>query len=185
MKETNENKLIQIIYETVEKFIRDWRNSPYEWETEIDIQCEIANRLRQVIKSNGVLILEASYDYIRNGKRKKYSRVSCEPRIYYNDSNGDGKRYSCRPDIVVFDAIDNPDSPPDAEAEKNWPLLWVCEIKYQTEDNYAPQDKNWDSKKMNYLFKQDETKHACCLYFNRKEMVTNLTKIPEDKNGGR
>lgn len=185
MKQDNENKLIDIIYETINKFIKDWRNSPYEWETEIDIQCEIASRLRQAIKSHGVLISEASYDYIRDGKRQQYSRLSCEPRIYYNDSNGDGKRYNCRPDIVVFDVIDNPDLPPDVEPGKNWPLLWVCEIKYQTEDNYALQDEDWDNKKMNYLLEQRETKYVCCLYFNRKEMVTKLTKIPEDKNGGR
>jgi len=180
MKQSNENKLIEIIYETVEKFIGDWRNSPYEWETEIDIQCEIANRLRQLIKSWGLLILKASYDYIRNGRQQEYSRVCCEPGTNYNDSNRDGSRNDCKPDIVVYDDIDDPDNPPDLTPERNWPMLWACEIKYQTEDNCVSQ--NWDIEKMKYLLKQDETKYACCLYFNRKGINMNPIKPAEDEN---
>lgn len=180
MKQGNENKLIQVVYETVEKFIGDWRNSPYEWESEVDIQTEIAQRLRQAFKDAGKLTLNARYDYIRNGVLQDYSRVCCEPRTYYNDSSG--SRYRCLPDIVVYDDIDDPDNPPDAVPEKNWPMLWVCEIKYQTEDN-SPQYKEWDIEKIKYLLEQNEAKYGCGLCFNRKQKDARSIKPIEEKNG--
>lgn len=174
--------MIEIIRNIVETFIEDWRNSPYEWESEVDIQAEIAQRLRLTLKSAGKFISKAGYDYIRNGMLQDYSRVCCEPRIYYNDSKGN--RYWCLPDIVVYDCIEDPNDPPDAVPEKNWPMLWVCEIKYQTEDkDTSKQNKAWDTEKMEYLLEQKETKHACELHFDRRGKDTKPIRFLPEQDG--
>ena len=172
--------MIAIIWDTIEHFIENWSDSPFEWQTEIDIQVEIASRLRQAFKDRKQLIQKARYGYIRKGQLQEYSRVCCEWSTNYNDSSG--KRYFCKPDIIVYDDIADSNNPPDLDREKNWPMLWVCEIKYQTEDN-SPQYKEWDTEKIKYLLEQNETKFACRLYFNRKEIDKNPLKASEEMNG--
>ena len=173
--------MIDIIWGVIDRFIEEWRNSPYEWQTEIDIQSDIASRLRKYLKEDGMLLQEAKYDYIREGILQPYSRVGCEWATNYNDSKGE--RCYCHPDIVVYDDIADPNNPPDVDRMKNWPILWVCEIKYQTEDN-SPQYGEWDIEKMEYLLGQGETKFACSLYFNRKRIDKGLIK-PIEKRCGR
>ena len=182
------NKLICSIYGEVEAFIRDWQNSPYEWNTEIEIQAEIYARLVNMLKES--LIQEAKYNVKdeRFFKRQRYRRVCCEPPTNYRDKNGD----LCYgfPDIVVYDDIPNPDSPPDFIGRmKNWPMLWVCEIKYQNEfyGSCSSENKKWDKEKMRYLMEYDggKTKFACCLYFDRTIPNTTNSLIPTEEGNFR
>jgi len=60
----------------------------------------------------------------------------------------------------VWDDIPDPDSPPDATGDSNWPILWLCEIKT---DANAKEKENWDIEKMKYLLEQNRAKYACWL----------------------
>lgn len=173
--------MIDIIWEVLENFIDDWRNSPYEWATEIDIQTEIASRLRQALKDRGELFQEARYGYIRNKEMQKYSRVCCEWGTNYIDSKGN--RACCFPDIIVYENIDDFHNPPDQDKNINWPMLWVCEIKYNTEDNSTLKGEwKWDIEKMGYLLDQNQTKYACWLYFDRTKIDQKPKQHTNEKN---
>jgi len=177
-----DNSMIDIIWNVTEQFIEDWRNSPYEWQTEIDIQAEIASQLRQSLKNKDKLIMTVGgYEYIRRGKMQDYSRVCCEWSTNY-DLNGEKK--CCQPDIIVYEDTEDSNNLPDKDPKKNWPMLWVCEIKYQTEDkDVSKQSKSWDTDKMVYLLKQNESRYGCILYFNRKEINTMPIISIEEQNG--
>lgn len=174
--------MINVIWKVVETFIEEWRMAPYGWQNEIDLQAEITGRLRDAFKEQDKLYQKASYDYIRKGKIQKYSRVCCEWSTHYQDSKG--KRSYCSPDIIVYDDTGDPYNPPDADSYKNWPLLWVCEIKYKTEDNSTIRSEvDWDKEKMKKLLNQQESKYACGLLFDR----TKINKMPlsfRSENGG-
>lgn len=173
--------MVDIIWDVVECFIENWRNSPYKWLTEIDIQSEIASRLRQALKDRDKLYQEAKYDYIRNGKMQKYSRVCCEWSTNYDNSQG--IRGCCFPDVIISDDIADPNNPPDQNKYRNWPMLWVCEIKYNTEDNSTLKGEwKWDIEKLGYLLEQNETKYACGLYFDRTKIDVKPICPTKEKN---
>lgn len=175
--------MINNIHEMIGKFIDEWLISPYEWETERDIQVDIASRIKITLKENNLHLLKASYD----GKTQRYNRVSCEPRIYVKEESDE--RYSCRPDIVVYDDIENCDSSPDEVAGNNWPMLWVCEIKYLTEwaGDFHSDNRQWDIDKACSLLRQtDGTKYASCLNFYRNVNARNKTGVElEERENGR
>ena len=45
--------IIQIAWNTVTQFVRDWQESPYQWAREIDIQVELASRLKTLYRNTG------------------------------------------------------------------------------------------------------------------------------------
>jgi len=150
--------LVQIAWYTVEKFLRDWQCEPYRWSQEIDIQTEIAKRILSIYQIIGYDTVIGNYSQSVPGfeHNQKRNRVCCEPTIRYKYT--DGKIYICKPDIVVWDSISDPDSPPDAKGDSNWPMLWVCEIKLEGKEK-----ENWDIEKMKYLLIQNDTKYSCWL----------------------
>lgn len=168
----NEPEVMNLIWRAVEDFIHIWQDSPYEWNTEVDLQVEIVGRLKKAFKKYGSMHLQwAKYKEVKNKgfeKGQLYNRIYCEPSIWYQYEGG--VRAKCLPDIVIYDDIDNPEDPPDEKNKINWPMLWVCEIKYQNEFNYALGDKKWDVDKIKYLLQQelDGAKYACCLNFHRR-----------------
>jgi len=155
--------LVQIAWDTIGKFLRDWQCEPYRWSTEIDIQTEIARRICSVYQIIGSDTVIGNYEGAVPGfeRNQKWNRVCCEPTILYKYT--DGKIYKCKPDIVVWDNIANPDSPPDATGNSNWPMLWLCEIKFE-----GKKEENWDIEKMTYLLTQNDAKYACWLNLFRK-----------------
>lgn len=165
-----ENKLIGLAFKVIKSFIRDWQKSPYKWDKEIDIQVEIASRIKTCYQKLGKDEMNASYKVNIKGfeREQVYSRVCCEPIVFYKYE--DGIRYPCFPDIVIYQDIENPKPPPDETEQKtNWPMLWICEIKYWTEWISTPKKDDWDINKMKYLLKQkDGTKSACWLTFYRE-----------------
>lgn len=102
MDRKDEEELVNIAWGKIDEFISDWQKSPYKWDKEIDIQVDIASRIKLAYKSLDMDDMRASYKVNVSGFEKEqiYSRVCCEPLTYYDWT--DGKRYSCQPDIVIF-----------------------------------------------------------------------------------
>jgi hypothetical protein len=163
---TNYPHLVNIAWGVVEKFLRDWRCEPYRWSREIDIQTEITHRISSVYKIIGSDTVLGNYDNAVVGfeRNQRWNRVCCEPKISYTFS--DGKRYFCYPDIVVWDEIKNPNSPPNPDVS-NWPMLWVCEIKLD-----GKKERDWDVEKMGYLLSQGDARYGCWLNVFRKRAKT-------------
>ena len=40
---------VKVAWDVIHQFIADWQENPYQWWTELDIQVEIASRLRLVL----------------------------------------------------------------------------------------------------------------------------------------
>lgn len=100
--------MIKKIEKVVNGFIEEWKKDPYAWGNEIDVQVELASRIKTVLKTLGKEYLQAQYKGYK--KAEKFNRLCCEPPIYYLK---DGIRKKCFPDIVVFDDIPNYQNPPD------------------------------------------------------------------------
>ena len=167
-----EKRLVNTAWRQLERFINDWKHSPCEWDNEIDVQVELASRLKRAYgKLNDY---DAQYDTVVVPKKKQcWSRVSCEPRIYYTDS--DNVRRCSKPDIVVFKDLEKPEQPPDDypyPERKNKPILWLCEIKYNTEatptNKLTDVNRDGDSKKIRYYLKDREVRYACWLVISRR-----------------
>lgn len=177
-----ERTVVEIADDQIKKFIRDWQKSPYEWNTEIDIQAEIYSRLVRQFKLHNVLIGKIKYKVVLdkfNNTLQSYRRVYCEPFVYYKKNKHDKKR-SCYPDIVIYRDLANPKHPPDSNSNKkiNFPILIAIEIKYENEwsGDFQPSHKKSDIAKMRYLIKQRQDKrilgaeYAWCLNFNRSKV---------------
>lgn len=174
-----ENNIVSTVSNVIEKFIRDWQKSPFEYNTEIDIQAEIYSRLVKQLKLRKKLMLELQYNCIKlqtyKGKILSYRRVSCEYPTYYK--NKIKKR--CYPDIIIYRDMSNP--PPDSKEGKNCPMLLVCEIKYETESggDFKIENRQADVKKLEYLLRQSKdtaingTEYALFLNFIRKTRISN------------
>ena len=126
-------QLIGIARSIIEQFLREWQNEPYRWPKELNVQAELTSRLQTVFTLIGKGTLRGYYQWVVEGfeKRQVWSRVDAEHTIHSKSS--DGSEYTCRPDIIIWDDIDDPDNPPDAGGGQ-WPLLFACEIKYRYGD---------------------------------------------------
>ena len=90
--------------------------------------------------------------------------MACESKISYKYK--DSKTYHCFPDLIVWNEIENPDSPP--KDSENWPMLWLCEIKANSSNRPIGSDKDWDVEKLEYLLTQNYVRHALWLNFFHK-----------------
>lgn len=170
MLTTKQKKLINIAWEEVEGFIKDWLKSPNEWYDELDVQAEIASRIKRRYKAKGQNTIWARYKDKRYGKKFlkegiTMGRVVCEHPAYYRPRKGRHEAY--RPDIVVFDDIKHPEHPKENQyqTKTNDNMLWVCELKYRPpwEPTYSLADKRDIDKLQKLLRQRDGTKAACCL----------------------
>ena len=154
--------LVNSAWYVVENLIQDWQKQPYRWDKEIDIHTELAGRLSNLCELVGRGVVEGTYkDVIPGFEPQLWSRVACEPYVSYMYEN---KLCRCHPDIVIWDDLANPESPPE---EANWPILWACEIKYT---NKEPGD--WDLEKLQYLVRQNHIKHGCWLRFHKSRATS-------------
>lgn len=185
--------LVNIAWDVINKFIKDWQCNPCFWVYEREFQTEIANRLRFAYNVIGEGSIDIDY---KNkypppfGGRQLWSRVQCEPHVWYKYND---KKERCHPDIVVWDELPIPESPPDAKEDQNNPILLVCEIKLE-----GNKENDWDVDKMRYLIDQGDAKHACWLNFcpkpaesgdgivwdkDKEDKVWKCTaKLPPEKN---
>lgn len=156
----NYPSLVNVAWDIVNKFLKEWQSQPYRWFRERDVQVALASRLDLAYNLMGYGTLEGKYESVVEGYENTqiWSRVSCEPSIKYIYKEDD-KQYICRPDIVVWDDIDDPNNPPDATGGY-WPILWACEIKYDTQ---IEPPSSWDLKKMKYLIGEKKLRFGCWL----------------------
>lgn len=186
MDRDTEKKIVKAMEKEIIAFIKEWRRAPFMWNRESDIQVEIASRLKSVLQKAGKLTKKANFKINLQGykgKPQKYSSICCEEVTYYR-SKGKIKWYY--PDIVVFDDLCEPYSknnlPGDVDKkgswpQVNWPMLLVCEIKYESESygDFHKENRTADIAKLNRLLKQNGdpkingTKYAFFLNFERKK----------------
>ncbi len=129
-------KLVQVAWDVIEKFIKDWQAEPYKYLNELSFQAELYSRIKTVIDLTGYDTLEGKYtkDIVKGYEDKQqWSRVVCETAMYYKWS--DRKYYKFFPDIIIKDDIKDIENPPDAIDYVNWPALLTCEIKAAAREN--------------------------------------------------
>lgn len=166
-------RLVAVAWRETEAFIRDWQKSPFRWNNERDIQVELAGRLKAALGGR-YNVFQADYRYFRRkgfGRRQqRFSRVCCEPAVYYADARG--RRQCCRPDVLIWGDMKDPDRPQDSfYTKKNDPILWLCEIKFHPGWGRQPGARsNWDFDKMRSLLGQEDGLCACWLYFCREKI---------------
>jgi len=170
-------KVVITAWRQVEEFIRDWQKSPYELEKERDVQVELVSRIKAALKKHKMDTYWANFrKYIMKGDERGqvYSRVCCEPRLYYKDKKN--TRNVCRPDIVIWDNLRNPTSPAKDlhKLGKNYHMLWICEIKYRPpwKSDDEERKSSWDLDKMKRLLKQRDIEYACWLHINFKRTTS-------------
>ncbi len=171
--------MVNTAWYAVNSMIELWQNNPYHWANERDIQVELASRLKKIYELTGYSSMLGNYpDAIKGYEgNQQWSRVSCEPSISYTYK--DGKRYKCYPDVVVWEDIKNPNSPPDIDENNNWPILWACEIKYDSSSK-----SSWDLEKMTYLVDQKILKYGCWLRIESKRVKRGSGIRWENKKAG-
>lgn len=174
-----EQKVLRIAVKAIESFVRDWQRSPFEYNTEIDIQAEIYSRLVKKLQLRKALIKKIKYNVGLIGYKsstQKYRKICCEyPTYYYRKGR---KRY-CYPDIILYrgdikDAVDK-------KIGVNYPMLLACEIKYETESGCGSgkEYRQMDINKLNRLLKQrnnkkiNGTEYALFLNFKRRADITS------------
>lgn len=137
--------LVNSAWYVLEKLVRDWQKHPYRFDRERDVQVELASRLSTLFSLVDEDTVEGNYEDVIEGfqNNQLHSRIACEPYVPYTYK--DGNDYGCYPDVVIWDEIEDPNSPPN----ENWPTLWACEIKYTTNEPGA-----WDIEKLEYLIEQ-------------------------------
>lgn len=152
--------IVDIAWDAISHLIDDWQKTPYLWEKELDIQIELASRLQRILRELGRGEIEANYKNAIMGHEKQlWSRVNCEPGIQYLYN---GESYTCHPDLVIWDDIEDPDNPPDNWSD--WKILFALELKYFAK----PDTENWDIKKLRYLIDQRKIKYGCWLNIRRE-----------------
>lgn len=177
LSKEDKKRLVNIAWEQVEIFIKDWLKTPYQYSTERDIQADIANRIKRAYKGREKRTFFAKYrdpwvSKPYDEKGQNINRVCCEAPLYYK--NGETP---CRPDIVIFNDLKDPEHPPEQDEKghkrknRNCPTLWICEIKYRLDsDKKVINDryKKWDWDKPRSLHKRrDGAGYGCWLYVHR------------------
>ncbi len=198
-----EKSVISALEKEIIAFIKEWQRSPFMWNRERDIQVELASRLKSALIKTKIGNKLKPFDYgcvrLKGFKKEQpCSRLCCEEVTYYKSKNKKRKRIikSCYPDIIVYNDLDGcvgPDglpykanNPPGKNSKVNWPMLLVCEIKYESESygDFHPDHRKLDRKKLQRLIKQQPdrningTKYACFLNFKRIKKVSNANIYP-------
>lgn len=140
------------------------------------------NKLIQKVKYHKIRIKD---ERVRN-RKQIYRRVCCEPSICYKDKKGKIRYYY--PDIVVYNDSNNQKdylNPPDDDEKKkaNWPMLWVCEIKYANEfaGSSSPKSREVDKGKIKCLLNYDKgkTEYGWLLSFDRTKPNRNKNLLSQ------
>lgn len=189
--------LVQTAWSVVTQLVKDWQKNPSMLFTEHDVQAELYSRLKATLHNLGRFWVADKPNNRIIEKRSQYlwARISCEPSIIYE---WEQKPAYMKPDIVLWDDL-NAEKYTDIEdrysrindGTDNWPILWVCEIKYAQdipiektsideiirwfESGKKEEGYNWDIKKMETLVSHGEKGKP---YFGTQyAAVLNLVKI--------
>jgi hypothetical protein len=165
--------ITRMAWDICEQFVAEWKETPFLWERERDLQAELYARLTSSLRVQGRLILPGFYDRAPAGyeRRQYWSRVGCEPRVAYTIGPAGTATAYCYPDLVIWDQLRDSESPPPSEY---WPVLWACEIKM----GGAQSGKTWDLEKLRLLIGTGRVKHGCALHF-RREVDHHITTGPQ------
>lgn len=167
-------RLVDIAWEVVNAFMKDWQAAPYSWANEIDIQVEIASRLSTVFRLVGIGPVRANnrQDALVGLEMvQDWGRVACEPALALGPRRG-----LCKPDIVILKNVPKPDSPPPT---REFPAHWACEIKYGRKPN-----SDRDFQKIRRLVDLRIVDYGCCLAVVRARASNgNGIKWTHEKGG--
>ncbi len=163
---------VDVAWKVVEQFGAEWRENPFRWERERDLQVALASRLDTALRLLGRGTVEARYPGAP--ARRKYNRVGCEPRVYLPKQES-----YCFPDIVIFKDLDEKDidNPPDrADSWRgNWPMHWACELKFDDmKDGRAA-----DEAKLRRLIDAGDLDYACVFDVRRSDGETSWTPVEQ------
>lgn len=130
----NFEELVRLSDKVIEEFIFEWKRFPYSWLQEIDIQVELVQRFRNLLKEwNHKLFIDAKHSHEPN-KSNTFQRVTCEPYVKLLT------RSWIHPDIVIWS-----DEPSSLEINSGkYPINIICEIKY----SYEEIDSTGDQKRL-------------------------------------
>lgn len=168
---------VQLAWNIVEQFIKDWKKDPYYYDNEFSIQAEIYTRIKKALELIGEQNVKANYHEKWIPKiyedKQNWCRVSAEPYFIYDKINN----YYCHPDIVIWN-----DCAKNTGLKwyngKNWPAQWICEIKVDSKINTVTKDgTNWDIEKMKQLIRSGDVQYGCWLNFIYSLEPTNATNI--------
>ena len=195
--------LVNTAWAVVTQLVKDWQKNPSMLCTEHDVQAELYARLKNTLVNLGEFYVKDRPNEKIIEKKSEYlwPRLSCENSIIYD---WEGKRSKIKPDIVLWDDLDSTKYPNIDDRysairneKDNWPILWVCEIKYASYTAIERTDLhevkrwfrvgekekyfNWDMDKMKILVTYGEKGEP---YFGTQYAgVLNLVKICAPGNG--
>lgn len=171
-------KLVNMAWEVIDDFVKEWQANPFLCEWEADYQVAIASRLISALKRVNEDVVLGNYptSLEEYSHLQRWCRVSCEPMVS-RLLNGTKRRI--HPDIVMWDSISNPDAPPDV-----WPMLFACEIKVNSEGGL----KN-DIDRLKALVSAGHLEYGCVINFSRKHaehsghnMACKIRKLCKSSN---
>ena len=125
MKLHVKNEVCGAIEKVVREFAGDWQQAPDRWLQEVDVQCDLAYRIKSLLTRLHLEGLSARYSkaLFQYKNKGQFSRLACEP---YVSCHYEGGKYA-HPDIVVWDDSNNQER---YINDGSWPILWAAEIKY-------------------------------------------------------
>jgi len=147
--------LMQIGWDVIRNFINDWREEPLRWGYEIEIQAEIYGRLSKVYDLLGEGIFQGNYENYGCEQLKNaqiLNRVSCETK-----DRTDRKM----PDLIIWEDADFHNY----TMEKDWPMLFVCEIKVTNRFVSEAKRIQDDEEKVKNILLRKRSKYGCLLVF--------------------
>jgi hypothetical protein len=176
-KQKEENLIIEGVRRVVHQFAKEFREQPYRYWREIDVQVALTSRIDALLRTLGLDLVRGNYPKAIPGFQGKqlWSRVSCEPSIWMKEG---GKQSRCNPDIVIWKQLEDENDPPDQLGNRwrgNWPMLWACEIKLDD-----VKKTGWDEEKLLQLLGSGELDFGCIVDISRKTGAESTETTKEE-----
>lgn len=127
----DKDKIREIVTSAVQEFTADWKQEPYKWLYEIDIQNELTLRIKK-FTPRGWWYIEARHEHDKKDDRI-FSRVTCQPYVKIDE-----KHRAIHPDIVIWN---DPNDKKDFINRGFFPIMWSCEIKSSFTKKEYPEDE--------------------------------------------
>lgn len=168
MTKASEKEMVKIAKIEVEKFAKEWIATPYVWESETDVHSDLYIRIKSSLRKKFPLV---KYKYKGMAEEEYFDWVYCNPKTYTKGAK--------KPDLVIYKDSGKKRS---VGGRENYPMLWVCEIKYITNWSslLSKESVENDIKKLKYLLEREEggTDYACYIIFRRHiPLSKNIEKI--------
>jgi hypothetical protein len=150
----------QIGNDAISEFLVDWKENPWAWMQEVDVQVDLIARIKKKFA------VEDKYVFARHGYypdlQRKFSRVTCEPYVLIERS-----RSAIHPDIVIWGDEKDVRKRTEYINSGYWPILWACEIKYSFVDPARGEEE--DRSRLEQLIANSGTVTATQLVLVQRE----------------